>query len=103
MSACLRSSPITRTVEVVPSPVMSSCAVEARAIREAVGCWICISWRRTLPSLVIFMSPAPETNLRKQEPTQTKHIYLVLTAKNEREVLDGFTRSSTVTNKQIRQ
>ena len=30
-----------RTFEVVPSPVMSSCAVATLAIREAVGCWIC--------------------------------------------------------------
>jgi len=37
-SACFRSSPIMRTVEVVPSPVASSMAVEALAIRLAVGC-----------------------------------------------------------------
>lgn len=40
-SACLRSSPIIKTVEVVPSPVSSFCAVDALAISEAVGCWIC--------------------------------------------------------------
>ena len=33
------------------------------AIREAVGCWICISWSKTLPSLVILMSPEPDTNI----------------------------------------
>lgn len=53
-----------RTVDVVPSPVISSCAVLARAIKDAVGCCICISCKRTFPSLVIFMSPAPETNLK---------------------------------------
>jgi hypothetical protein len=37
-SACLRSSPINKTMEVVPSPVISSCAVAARAINDAVGC-----------------------------------------------------------------
>ena len=62
-SACLRNSPIRSTVLVVPSPVLSFWVVEALAMREAVGCWICISWRRTLPSLVILMSPAPDTNL----------------------------------------
>ncbi|CAN7987714.1 unnamed protein product, partial [Ixodes pacificus] len=36
-SACLRSSPMMSTVEVVPSPVMSFWAVDARAIRLAVG------------------------------------------------------------------
>eukprot|EP01136_Pigoraptor_vietnamica_P029896 Opistho-1_new@88456 len=62
-SACLRSSPIMRTFDVVPSPVISSCAVDARAMSEAVGCWICISWRRTLPSFVILMSREPETSI----------------------------------------
>lgn len=38
LSACFRSSPIIRTVDVVPSPVASSIAVEALAIRLAVGC-----------------------------------------------------------------
>lgn len=37
-SACLRSSPINNTIDVVPSPVISSCAVAARAINDAVGC-----------------------------------------------------------------
>jgi hypothetical protein len=36
-------------------PVMSSCATAARAIMTAVGFWICISRRRTLPSLVSLM------------------------------------------------
>ena len=40
----------------VPSPVTSSCATAARAIMTAVGFWICISRRRTLPSLVSLMS-----------------------------------------------
>ena len=30
-----------RQLEVVPSPVMSSCAVATLAINDAVGCWIC--------------------------------------------------------------
>ena len=34
-----------RTFDVVPSPVMSSWAVATRAIREAVGCWICCKKR----------------------------------------------------------
>lgn len=38
MSACFNSSPMSSTVEVVPSPVASSWAVEARAISDAVGC-----------------------------------------------------------------
>ena len=62
-SACFISSPTMSTAEVVPSPVMSSCAVAMRAIMRAVGCWICISWRRVLPSLVSLMSPAPETSI----------------------------------------
>ncbi|RUP43612.1 hypothetical protein BC936DRAFT_136943 [Jimgerdemannia flammicorona] len=37
-SACLSSSPTSSTTEVVPSPVMSSCAVAALAIMAAVGC-----------------------------------------------------------------
>ena len=37
-SACFKSSPMTKTVDVVPSPVISSMAVDALAIREAVGC-----------------------------------------------------------------
>ena len=37
----MRSSPIRSTFDVVPSPVMSSCAVAALAMSEAVGCWIC--------------------------------------------------------------
>jgi len=32
------SSPVKSTLEVVPSPTMSSWAVEARAIMAAVGC-----------------------------------------------------------------
>lgn len=38
LSACFKSSPIMRTVDVVPSPVASSMAVEALAMRLAVGC-----------------------------------------------------------------
>lgn len=49
------SSPIRRTLEVVPSPTMSSWAVADLAIIPAVGCWICISCRRTLPSFVSFI------------------------------------------------
>lgn len=37
LSDCFISSPISRTVDVVPSPVMSSCAVAVRAIIIAVG------------------------------------------------------------------
>jgi len=36
-SACFRSSPASRTTEVVPSPVCSSCATAVRAIMAAVG------------------------------------------------------------------
>ena len=42
--ACFISSPTMSTEEVVPSPVMSSCAVATRAIMLAVGFWICISY-----------------------------------------------------------
>mmetsp|Transcript_23202 Transcript_23202/g.46306 ORF Transcript_23202/g.46306 Transcript_23202/m.46306 type:complete len:238 (-) Transcript_23202:102-815(-) len=62
-SACLSSSPHSRTVLVVPSPVTSSWAVAVRATRDAVGCWICISWRRTLPSFVSLIWPAPPTSI----------------------------------------
>lgn len=37
-----------RTVEVVPSPMMSSCAVQALAMRLAVGCWICCTQLKLL-------------------------------------------------------
>ena len=78
-------------------------------MREAVGCWICwregergrgggvwetepgsltISCRRTFPSFVSFMSPAPDTNLGRHEqrfsprgsrrnPNRTTHIFRV--------------------------
>mmetsp|Transcript_37169 Transcript_37169/g.98393 ORF Transcript_37169/g.98393 Transcript_37169/m.98393 type:complete len:228 (+) Transcript_37169:1378-2061(+) len=62
-SACFISSPTISTADVVPSPVMSSCAVAMRAIIIAVGCWICISCSSVLPSLVSLMSPAPETSI----------------------------------------
>mmetsp|Transcript_11137 Transcript_11137/g.25095 ORF Transcript_11137/g.25095 Transcript_11137/m.25095 type:complete len:214 (+) Transcript_11137:946-1587(+) len=62
-SACFMSSPMSSTVEVVPSPVTSSCATAVRAIMTAVGFWICISRRRTFPSLVSFTSPAPPTSI----------------------------------------
>mmetsp|Transcript_12055 Transcript_12055/g.39594 ORF Transcript_12055/g.39594 Transcript_12055/m.39594 type:complete len:201 (+) Transcript_12055:1385-1987(+) len=62
-SACFMISPTMRTAEVVPSPVMSSCAVAIRAIMHAVGFWICISCSRVLPSLVSLMSPAPPTSI----------------------------------------
>mmetsp|Transcript_4943 Transcript_4943/g.12641 ORF Transcript_4943/g.12641 Transcript_4943/m.12641 type:complete len:204 (-) Transcript_4943:210-821(-) len=62
-SACFMSSPVKSTVEVVPSPTVSSVAVAARAMRVAVGCWICISWRRVLPSLVSLIWPAPPTSI----------------------------------------
>lgn len=42
---------------------MSSWAVAALPIMAAVGCWICISWSRQLPSLVILIWPAPPTSL----------------------------------------
>ncbi len=42
---------------------MSSWAVAVRAMRAAVGCWICISWSKTLPSLVILIWPAPPTSI----------------------------------------
>jgi hypothetical protein len=47
----------------VPSPDISSCAVADLAIMPAVGCWICISWSKTLPSFVSLIWPAPPTNL----------------------------------------
>ena len=56
-------SPTMSTAEVVPSPVMSSCAVAMRAIMHAVGFWICISCSSVLPSLVSLMSPAPPTSI----------------------------------------
>lgn len=41
LSACLRSSPTIRTTEVVPSPVISSWAVAARAIMTCrVQCFL---------------------------------------------------------------
>lgn len=51
-SACFKSSPTSRTTDVVPSPQMSSWAVAALAIMTAVGFCICISRSSTLPSLV---------------------------------------------------
>lgn len=62
-SACFRSSPMKMTVDDVPSPQISSWAVAVRAIRAAVGFWICISWRSVLPSLVSFTSPEPDTSI----------------------------------------
>mmetsp|Transcript_5410 Transcript_5410/g.16073 ORF Transcript_5410/g.16073 Transcript_5410/m.16073 type:complete len:221 (+) Transcript_5410:1180-1842(+) len=62
-SASFISSPMNITVVVVPSPVMSSWAVAARAIMLAVGCWICISPSSTWPSLVILIWPAPPTSI----------------------------------------
>lgn len=61
-SACLSISPVKMTVDVVPSPVISSCAVAVRAIKAAVGCWICISFNNVKPSLVSLSCPAPPTN-----------------------------------------
>lgn len=61
--ACFRSYPTNKTLDVVPSPEMSSWAVADLAIIPAVGCWICISWSKTLPSLVSLICPAPPTNL----------------------------------------
>lgn len=43
--------------------VTSSWAVAVRAIIMAVGCWICISWRSTLPSLVSLTCPEPSTSI----------------------------------------
>lgn len=63
--ACLKSSPTNKHTVVVPSPVISSCAVAALAIMMAVGDWICISVSKTLPSLVILIPPAPSTNIFK--------------------------------------
>ena len=79
-SACLSSSPTSSTLEVVPSPVTSSWAVAARAISEAVGCWICISPSSTVPSLVSLMSPEPDTSLRDVSGAgrrQLPHIFIV--------------------------
>mmetsp|Transcript_26934 Transcript_26934/g.104568 ORF Transcript_26934/g.104568 Transcript_26934/m.104568 type:complete len:200 (+) Transcript_26934:5668-6267(+) len=63
LSACFKSSPMISTVEVVPSPHTSSWAVAVLAIMDAVGFWICISFSNTFPSLVILISPAPETSI----------------------------------------
>mmetsp|Transcript_61289 Transcript_61289/g.198283 ORF Transcript_61289/g.198283 Transcript_61289/m.198283 type:complete len:221 (-) Transcript_61289:54-716(-) len=62
-SASFMSSPMNITLDVVPSPVISSCAVAALAIMLAVGCWICISLKSTTPSFVILICPAPPTNI----------------------------------------
>ena len=62
-SAWCSISPISSTADVVPSPVMSSCAVAVRAISAAVGFWICISSSSTFPSFVSLMSPEPDTSL----------------------------------------
>ena len=51
------------TVEVVPSPVTSSCATAVLAIMTAVGFWICISRSSTFPSFVSLMPPAPSTSI----------------------------------------
>lgn len=40
-SACFKVSPISNTLDVVPSPVISSWAVQLRAIMTATGFWIC--------------------------------------------------------------
>lgn len=45
-----------RTLDVVPSPVMSSCAVATRAIRDAVGCWICCQGCRELQNMLLWNS-----------------------------------------------
>ena len=63
LSAYFINAPINRTLLVVPSPIMSSWAVALLAIMAAVGCWICISDKRTAPSLVNFIYPAPPTNI----------------------------------------
>mmetsp|Transcript_351 Transcript_351/g.874 ORF Transcript_351/g.874 Transcript_351/m.874 type:complete len:259 (-) Transcript_351:70-846(-) len=62
-SAAFMSSPIMSTMDVVPSPVTSSCATDVRAIMTAVGFWICISRSSTFPSLVSLMAPAPSTSI----------------------------------------
>ena len=51
------------TTLVVPSPVMSSCAVAAARSAKRVGCWICISWSSTAPSFVSLICPAPPTSI----------------------------------------
>ena len=55
-----------KTVEDVPSPVMSSCATAVRAIITAVGFWICISFSSTLPSCArsVFFLVFRETSRR---------------------------------------
>mmetsp|Transcript_14809 Transcript_14809/g.31976 ORF Transcript_14809/g.31976 Transcript_14809/m.31976 type:complete len:213 (+) Transcript_14809:1133-1771(+) len=74
-SANFMSSPMNMTLVVVPSPVISSCAVAARAIMLAVGCWICISLSKTTPSLVILICPAPPTNIFKV-PRGPKFVFI---------------------------
>ena len=44
---------MSRTVLVVPSPVTSSCAVLARAIRDAVGDWICCEHEQPLKTKIL--------------------------------------------------
>ncbi len=63
LCACFIIYPMSRTLEVVPSPTISSWAVADRAIIPAVGCCICISWSNTLPSLVNLICPAPPTSI----------------------------------------
>ena len=58
-------SPIKSTLDVVPSPTISSCAVAALATIPAVGCCICISCNKTFPSFVSLICPAPPTSLFK--------------------------------------
>lgn len=62
-SACLSNYPINKTIEVVPSPTISSWAVAALAIIMAVGWWICIYWSNTFPSFVSLTCPAPPTSI----------------------------------------
>lgn len=47
-SDCFISSPMNSTVEVVPSPLVSSCATAVLAIMMAVGFWICCRFNKML-------------------------------------------------------
>lgn len=61
--AYLSNYPMNKTIDVVPSPTISSWAVADLAIIIAVGWWICIYCNSTLPSFVSLSCPAPPTSI----------------------------------------
>lgn len=73
-SDCFISSPIKSTVEVVPSPLVSSCATAVLAIMIAVGFWICCKSRRKKPQTKDQITsntkmPSPQTLIAKRNYT----------------------------------